>query len=146
MKQISGHAYKISDEVTAEKLCAMLSKQAKSDGIPDGAVVIAGSGFGAGDAAAMAAGLLREHGVRGIVAANFGRRFYRVAINAGVALFTADVAGEVADGDEVTFDLRKGTITVGEQQIQAERYPERLARVVEYGSLVTAIKKELGKE
>ncbi len=146
MKQISGQAYKISDDITAEKLCAMLSKRAKGDGIPDGAVVIAGSGFGAGDAAAEAAGLLREHGVRGIVARNFGRRFYREAINAGVALFTADVAGEVADGDEVTFDLRKGTITVGEQQIQAERYPERLARVVEYGSLISAIKKELGKE
>jgi 3-isopropylmalate dehydratase small subunit len=122
------------------------SADAVGSGLPDNAVMIAGEHFGLGEQAAAAATLLRERGVVAVVAKDFGRHFYREAINSGVALFTADLTGQVADGEDVALDLRKGTVSSGETQVQAERYPERLARVVEYGSLVTAIKKELGKE
>ena len=81
-----------------------------------------------------------------MIARSFGRRFYREAINTGLALFTADLIGKVSDGDEVSFDLRKGTVVAGGEVVQAERYPERLARVIEHGGLVIAVKKELGKE
>ncbi len=150
MKQVSGGAYNAGDFVSTEAICeaSLGQKDGAGPASPpaDGAVIIAGDRFGYGDRVAEAVEQLHKQGVRCIVARSFGRRFYREAINSGLALFTADLAGRAADGDEVAFDLRKGTIAIGGEQIQAERYPERLARVVEYGSLVTAVKKELGKD
>ena len=74
-----------------------------------GSILVAGSNFGVGSTREIVPVLLREAGVRAVVARSFSRGFYRNATNLGLPLAEAEVAG-TAEGDLMEIDLDTGVV------------------------------------
>jgi len=73
--------------------------------VKPGDVIVAGRNFGCGSSREYAPRALQVVGIAAIIAPSFARIFYRNTLNLGLPLFTADLAGLVRDGEEVTLDL-----------------------------------------
>jgi 3-isopropylmalate/(R)-2-methylmalate dehydratase small subunit len=79
--------------------------------IRSGDLVVAARNFGCGSSREQAAAALKFAGVGAVLAASFGRIFYRNAINLGLpAIVSAQAAAGVQEGDELEVDLIEGTI------------------------------------
>lgn len=72
--------------------------------VKPGDILIAGKNFGCGSSREYAPRALQKSGVVAIIAPSFARIFFRNAINLGIALFEADLTGQVSDGEEVKLD------------------------------------------
>jgi 3-isopropylmalate dehydratase small subunit len=78
-----------------------------------GDIVVTGTNFGAGSSRQQAVDCFIGLGVAAVVAESFGAIYKRNAINAGLPIVTAALAGpELNDGDEIEIDLISGTILV----------------------------------
>jgi len=79
--------------------------------IRPGDLVVAAKNFGCGSSREQAAAALKFAGVGAVVAASFGRIFFRNAINLGLpAVVSACAAAQVSAGDELEIDLAGGSI------------------------------------
>ena len=74
-----------------------------------GDVVVAGKNFGQGSSREYAALVLKERGVRAVLATSFARIFFRNAVNVGLAPIICDTQG-FQTGDEVEVDLEAGVV------------------------------------
>ncbi|HOD65857.1 MAG TPA: 3-isopropylmalate dehydratase [candidate division Zixibacteria bacterium] len=162
MREITGTVVVAGDNITTDHICPAPCRGGKRADIvksifrecpaladkklPAEAILIAGDSFGGGPEPALAASALLAAGVRCVIARSFPREFFRPAVNAGLALVTADLRGQLSEGDRISVNLRKGTVLRGEQEFPFGKYAERVARIVEQGGLVSAVRKELGKE
>lgn len=79
--------------------------------VQPGDIVVAGGNFGCGSSREYAPRALVAVGIRVIVAPSFARIFFRNALNLGLPLFEWDLREDVADGDEVHFDLEAPSLT-----------------------------------
>lgn len=78
-----------------------------------GDIVVTGSNFGCGSSRQQAVGCFTSLGVSLLVAKSFGAIYERNAINAGVPIMAADLAGAgLKNGDEIEVDLKSGEITL----------------------------------
>jgi len=104
-------------------------------------VIVAGRNFGNNSSREQAVHILRMMGVGGIVAASFGRQFYRNCINNGLTAVECDVAG-VADGDEIEIDPAAGRVAVRARGIVREvpPLPEAALAIVAAGGLIPFLK------
>ena len=114
-------------------------------GIParlPGSILVAGSNFGVGSTREIVPVLLREAGVRAVVARSFSRGFYRNATNLGLPLAEAEVAGTSA-GDLMEIDLDTGVVRNLTHGIEAQAapLPEIMQRILAEGGLVPFFKK-----
>lgn len=75
-----------------------------------GDLIIAGKNFGCGSSREYAPKALKLVGVGAIIAPSFARIFFRNALNLGIPLFEADLAGQLRDGDQVTLDMENARI------------------------------------
>ena len=75
-----------------------------------GDIIVAGRNFGCGSSREQAPIALKMAGVGLIVASGFARIFRRNAINIGLPVYAADIAGLLADGDEIEVDLEAGSV------------------------------------
>ena len=73
--------------------------------VQPGDVIIAGRNFGCGSSREYAPRALFKCGIAAIIAPSFARIFFRNAINLGIPLFEADLADQIADGEQVALDL-----------------------------------------
>ena len=162
MRKISGKAVVAGDDITTEHIVPakynqpeMSSEASKHlfEGYEDldraaleaACIVVAGEQFGSGANAEFAAQAMKDAGVVAVVARSFARSFFRPGVNLGLALVESDIVGEISDGDEVAIELRRGVIAFRNQEVSFPSYPEYLIRVVEYGGLIPAVRKILGK-
>ena len=106
-----------------------------------GGVIVAGKNFGNNSSREQAVHILRLMGVSGIVAASFGRQFFRNCINNGMLAVECDVAG-VADGDEVEMDLAGGRVAVAARGIVREvpELPVAVQEIIAAGGLIPFLK------
>lgn len=72
-----------------------------------GDIIVAGKNFGCGSSREYAPKALKLLGVGAIIAPSFARIFFRNALNLGIPLFEADLAGHLVDGEEVTLDMER---------------------------------------
>jgi methanogen homoaconitase small subunit len=79
-------------------------------GAQPGDLIIAGKNFGCGSSREYAPLALKLVGVGAIVAPLFARIFYRNALNLGIPCFTADLTGQLTDGEHVELNLEAGEI------------------------------------
>ena len=84
---------------------------AEKAGLRKGDIVVAGRNFGINSSREQAVRVLHLLGVAAVVAPAFGRQFFRNAINNGLPLVEADIAG-IEDGDLVEIDLAAGRLRV----------------------------------
>ena len=114
-------------------------------GIParlPGSILVAGSNFGVGSTREIVPVLLREAGVRAVVARSFSRGFYRNATNLGLPLAEAEVAG-AEGGDLMEIDLDTGMVKNLTRctEARAVPLPKIMQRILAEGGLVPFFKK-----
>jgi len=123
-EEYAQHAMEPADEDFAEKL-------------DPGDIMVAETNFGIGSSREHAPIALKEAGVGAIVAASFGRIFYRNAINQGLPVIEADMddIDRIEEGDELDIDLFGGTIenVTKDETYEFEAFKEPVRSILEAG-------------
>jgi 3-isopropylmalate/(R)-2-methylmalate dehydratase small subunit len=112
-----------------------------------GDIVVGGLNFGIGSAREQAPMALKHLGVGAIIAASYGRIFYRNALNFGIPTLIFPAASEIARGDRVRVDPVAGLV---ENLTSGKRYavaplPEHLMEMVTAGGLMPYLQQRLAK-
>ena len=110
--------------------------------IAAGDILWAGQNFGQGSAREEAPRLLKDLGIRLVLASSFARIFYRNAINIGLAVAVGE-AGGVRDGDELRVHLVTGEVTnlTREQTWRIEPIPPTVRPILAAGGLIPYIRR-----
>jgi len=95
-----------------------LAKHVMEDADPEfvgkvsvGDVIVAGENFGCGSSREHAPIALKAAGIAAVIAPTFARIFYRNAFNMGLPIFELAESAEINEGDEISVDMNKGTVT-----------------------------------
>ncbi len=130
MKELSQHLFEDLDCEFHKKI------------IPGKTILIGASNFGMGSSREQAPLVIREAGIRAVVAKNFARIFYRNGFNIGLPLLEADT-DNIDDGDEISIDLDKGTIEnkTRAKKINSHPIPDVMQTLLKDGGLVAHVKK-----
>ena len=110
-----------------------------ADQLRDGDILVAGDNFGCGSSREMAAEVIKENGVRCIIAKSFARIFFRNAINNGILLIECPaLPDEVKEGDVVRVELNK-EITCNGKVYPIGKIHQNLYEIIADGGLVKHI-------
>jgi 3-isopropylmalate/(R)-2-methylmalate dehydratase small subunit len=116
-------------------------------GVRPGDVIVAGRNFGCGSSREQAAVCLVAKGVGAVVAASFGRIFYRNAINNALPVIVCPEAARMLErGDEVEVDLQAGEIRKDENTFTFPPLPEAVMAIFDAGGLIPYVRRQLGIE
>lgn len=107
-----------------------------SQQVQPGDVLLAGRNFGCGSSREYAPRALKVRGVAGVIAPTFARIFFRNALNLGLALFEADLAGRVQDGQRAELDAGAGILRLEQGEIRLPPPPPFVGAIMEAGSIV----------
>ena len=164
MKAIEGRAWVFGDDVNTDVMapglyfkspmaemarhCLEAIDPAFAAGVKPGDIVVAGRSFGVGSAREQAAMALTHLGVGAVLAASFGRIFYRNALNFGLPALVFPAAGTVVAGDLLRIDPVAGRIenTRSGAVHAVNGIPAHLMAMVEAGGLMPWLKLRLHKE
>ena len=130
-KEMAKHTFEVPRPV-------FTSKVKKND------IVIAGSNFGGGSSREEAPKVLMFSGIGCVVAESFARIFYRNSFNIGLPLLMIpNISKLVKDGETVTVNLLKGTLTIKEKGdvIHGNSLPKRMIEMLKAGGAVPWYKK-----
>ena len=102
-----------------------------------GQILVTGSSFGCGSSREQAVIALIEAGVKAVVVKSAGRIWYRNAINLSLPVLICPEAMEkVAEGDEITVDLRAGTVKLANGEVlQGEPVGEFVLNIINSGGI-----------
>ena len=108
--------------------------------VKPGDFVVADSNFGCGSSREQAPAVLKALGVRAVLAPSFARIFYRNAINIGLPAIVCEGLYEaVKTGDEISLDLEKGTVALGDKVFPCTRLPLHLQKILDQGGLIPSL-------
>jgi 3-isopropylmalate dehydratase small subunit len=155
---IRGKAHLLGDDVNTDVHCsskyypgkdnAYVARQAFEQLAPGfaarlaaGDVIVAGKNFGINSSREQAVHILRLLGVGAIVAASFGRQFFRNCINNGLPVAECDVSG-IAGNDEIELDHVLGRVAVPARGIVRETppLPREVRAILDAGGLIPFLK------
>jgi 3-isopropylmalate dehydratase small subunit len=155
---IRGRAHLLGDDVNTDMHCsskylpgrdnAYVARQAFEQLVPGfaarlaaGDVIVAGRNFGINSSREQAVQVLRDLGVGAIVAASFGRQFFRNCINNGLPVVECDVTG-IAGNDGIEVDLELGRVAVPARGIVRETapLPGEVRAILDAGGLIPFLK------
>jgi len=114
--------------------------------VSTGDILVAGSNFGCGSSRENAPLALLGAGIGAVVAASFGRIFFRNAINVGLPFFESpEAAAACAQGDVLLILPLKGLIKNERtgQSYAFSPYPEKVAEIIACGGLVPYVRARL---
>ena len=100
--------------------------------------------LGSGSSRETAPLILKELGVRVIVAMDYARIFYRNCINVGIIPVECAQTDRISMGDQIDVDYSKGLIrnlTTGETY-QCNRIPAHITAIMQQGGLIPYLMKE----
>jgi 3-isopropylmalate dehydratase small subunit len=163
MDKIKGRVFVLGDDVDTDQILPgyamaepfdQLGKYAMAGApgmdfakrVQAGDILVAGRNFGCGSSREQAPHALKMAGVSLVVAKSFARIFRRNAINIGLPVYIADIAGLLKDGDVIEADLVKGEILLPEASVQAAPLSDNVLKTLEYGGLIPRIRAELQKK
>lgn len=131
-------------EKTAEHLFELIYPEIRPQ-MEGGNFLVAGKNFGCGSSREQAAAALKFAGAGAVIAASFGRIFFRNAINLGLPVVVAPQACTAcAPGDELEIDLCGGAIqnlTQG-RVIPAAPLDPRAVDLLSAGGLIPYLRKK----
>ena len=109
--------------------------------IAPGDVIVAGRNFGNNSSREQAVHVLHAMKVGGIVAASFGRQFFRNCINNGMPVVECDLSG-IAQDDEIELDLAAGRVAVPARGLAREvpPLPAEVRAILAAGGLIPFLK------
>jgi 3-isopropylmalate/(R)-2-methylmalate dehydratase small subunit len=105
--------------------------------VPGKTVLVAGNNFGMGSSREQAPLVIKEAGIRAVIAKQFARIFFRNAFNIGLPLLETDT-DQIAEQDELDIDLDRGivrNITKG-IELTAKPVPVFMQSIVNEGGIV----------
>lgn len=108
-----------------------------------GNILVAGKNFGCGSSREHAPISIKASGIRCVIAESFARIFYRNSINIGLPILEcAEAAKEIEEGDEISIDIKTGTITnlTKDKNYESEVFPEFMENIMESDGLINYIK------
>lgn len=110
-----------------------------------GDIIVAGKNFGCGSSREHAPISIKAAKVKAVIAENYGRIFYRNALNIGMPILECPeaVAG-IENGDEVEVDLISGMIknvTKG-TSFEARPFPAFMQELIKAGGLIPYVKEK----
>ncbi len=108
-----------------------------------GDVIVAGENFGCGSSREQAPRVLKELGVKAVIAGSFARIFFRNAINIGLPAIVCKKAYDtIKQGDVVELNLSEGLIRIEDQTLVCTKLPPYMQRILNEGGLVEYLNKE----
>lgn len=113
-----------------------------------GDVVVGGRNFGMGSSREQAAEVLRQLGIKAVLARSFAGIFYRNAFNLGLPAVVCADTGRIDTGDELELDFEYGSVlnrTTGED-LRCEPVPGHLAGLVQAGGLIPWLERHLKED
>lgn len=111
-----------------------------------GDVIVAGENFGCGSSREQAPRVLKELGVRAVIAGSFARIFFRNAINIGLpAIICKEAFDNIQQDDIVELDLSEGLLRIGDRTLTCTRLPEYMQTILNEGGLMEFLNKEEAK-
>jgi len=114
------------------------------DGVQPGDIIVAGRNWGCGSSREQAATCLAYNGVGALIAASFGRIFYRNALNNGLMAIASPQASQaIQSGETVRIDLDRHVIVCRAGEIAFPPLSPSVMRIVEAGGLVPYVKARL---
>ncbi|UCE74490.1 MAG: 3-isopropylmalate dehydratase [Methanomassiliicoccales archaeon] len=115
--------------------------------VQEGDIIFAGRNFGCGSSREQPVLGLKAFGIKAVVAESFARIFYRAAINQGLVLIESPEAVKAYTGsEEVSLDLEKGELIVGDKKFTFPPLPPEIKAIAEAGGLLEYTKKKLKKQ
>lgn len=110
-----------------------------------GDYMVAGKNFGCGSSREHAPVVIKEKGIKCLIADSFARIFYRNAINIGLPVL--EIGSEVEKieaGDQLEVDMSKGEIKILNKgiTIHTKPLPEFIQKIADCGGLINYIKGE----
>ena len=115
---------------------------------PQGGIVVAGRNFGCGSSREHAPIALLAMGAKAVLADSFARIFFRNAVNLGLLpVICKDIRQHAKDGQTLTLDLDRGTVTIGEtgEVLPCEQLGEQAMRILEAGGIKPLMRARFGK-
>lgn len=114
-----------------------------ADSLRDGDILVAGDNFGCGSSREMAAEVIKENGVRCIIAKSFARIFFRNAINNGILLIECpELLDSVDEGDMIRVELNH-QISCNGKTFPIGKIQKNLYDIIADGGLVKNIEKKV---
>ena len=112
--------------------------------VQSGDIIVAGRNWGCGSSREQAATCLAYNGVSAIIAASFGRIFYRNALNNGLfAIVSPTAVDNIVAGETIRIDLKNNTIVYGAGEVSFSPSSPTMLEIVKSGGLVSYIKQRL---
>jgi len=110
--------------------------------VASGDFVVGGKNFGLGSSREHAPLVIRMSGVSAVLAKSVARIFFRNAINVGLPVLICDT-DKIDNGDKLEVDLEAGEINdlTNKAQLNFNRIPEVMLRILDEGGLIPYIKK-----
>ncbi|MBN1685202.1 MAG: 3-isopropylmalate dehydratase small subunit [Spirochaetales bacterium] len=107
--------------------------------VSKGDVIVAGKNFGCGSSREQAPAVLKELGIRAIVAVSFARIFFRNAINLGIPVIECEGASaKVEEGDDIEINLSSGEVRIPKRDLSfsSSKLPDFLLEIINDGGLI----------
>ena len=113
--------------------------------VQPGDYMVAGKNFGCGSSREHAPVVIKEKGIKCLIADSFARIFYRNAINIGLPVL--EIGSEVEKieaGDQLDVDMSKGEIKILNKgiTIHTKPLPEFIQKIADCGGLINYLKGE----
>ena len=109
-----------------------------------GDIIVAEKNFGCGSSREQAPEIIKQLGVRCVIAKSFARIFFRNAINNGLLLIeNKDLRDDLTEGDTITVTMGE-KIHAGGKDYPITPLPENLMDILNAGGLVKAMQKRNG--
>jgi 3-isopropylmalate dehydratase small subunit len=107
-----------------------------------GDIIVAGKNFGINSSREQAVHILRTMGVAAIVAASFGRQFFRNCINNGLPAVECDISG-IAQDDGIEIDVGAGRVAVPSRKLSRSvaALPPEVQAILAAGGLIAFLQK-----
>ena len=146
---VPGRYLELTDPKEIGRHCLAGISEDIGPNFPQGGIVVAGTNFGCGSSREHAAIALINMGASAVLADSFARIFFRNGINLGLPLVVCKgIAQHVKDGQTVTLDMEKGTVTIEEtgEVLQAEALGDKAMEILSAGGIKPMMRKRFGKD
>ncbi|HZK01713.1 MAG TPA: 3-isopropylmalate dehydratase [Anaerovoracaceae bacterium] len=111
-----------------------------------GDVIVAGENFGCGSSREQAPRVLKQLGIKAVIASSFARIFFRNSINIGLpAIICKEAYNAVNDHDLLELNLSEGLIRTADATLNCTKLPEYMQSILNEGGLIELLNREVSE-
>lgn len=111
--------------------------------VEEGDIIIGGENFGCGSSREHAPVVIKESGIKCIIAKSFARIFYRNSINIGLPIIeNSEAVDDIEITDRIEIDFQLGVIKniTKNKEYQISKFPEFIQNIISKNGLLNSLK------